>query len=48
MQRRAGSVRPGVEHMETRVLPSIFSVGGTFGTGTKPLGLVLADVNRDG
>jgi hypothetical protein len=36
-----------VETLERRIVPS-FTSGATFGTGTKPLAAVVADVNRDG
>jgi hypothetical protein len=47
-QRRTASVRFQVEPLEMRLLPSLFSLGGTLATGIKPLAVAIADVNRDG
>jgi hypothetical protein len=47
-KRRTSWARLYVEPLEMRVVPSFFSAGSTFGTGTMPLAVVVADVNRDG
>jgi hypothetical protein len=47
MKPRSLGVRPRLEPLERRIVPS-FTSGGTFSAGTKPLGVVVADVNRDG
>jgi predicted dehydrogenase len=41
-------VRPQVEPLEVRVVPSLFGPGSTFATGKGPVSVVVADVNGDG